>query len=319
MSKSGRSLMVALLSVSLFAANVAEAARLGGGRSTGMQRSTVTRSAPQPARQAQQVAPQQSAQQPAQQPQRSGPGWGGVAAGAVGGAAVGYMAAKAMEPNNQGAGPVANNGAQQPAQQAMAPAPVEQRGGGIPWFWIILLAGLAFFGARWLTRRQQQTANAGPAAGYGNAATFDSQNGGQKVFRVGEGMSAAAPASTLTRLPDGTETAAFLRQVRASFQHIQALNSVEQMEEVRKYLTPGLFEELKAEIGSNREVAEFHDLQADLLDSSREDGRLVASVRFSGRVSESLNAPAAPFAEVWHFVRPTETDPRWVLAGIEQV
>ena len=71
--------------------------------------------------------------------------------------------------------------------------------------------------------------------------------------------------------------------------------------------------------GANREVAEFIDLQADLLDSSRENGQLVASVRFSGRVSESLNAPAVPFAEIWHFVRPGENDPRWVLAGIEQI
>lgn len=303
MSKSGRSLMIALLSVSVFAANVAEAARLGGGRSTGMQRSQVTRSAPPP-RQAQ---PQQAAPQQAQQPQRSGPGWGGVAAGVAAGAATGYLVSQAMKPDGTpvNASPV--------AAQA---APVQQ-GGGIPWGWILLLGGLGFFGARMLIRRNQQTTPAFSSAG--GAQTFDAPQGERKVFRMGEGANVAAVAAFSGRLPDGTESAAFLRQARASFQHIQSLNSAEQIEEVRKYLTPELLESLKAEIGANREVAEFQDLQADLLDASREDGRMVASVRFSGKVSESLNAPAVPFAEVWHFVRLSDSDPRWMLAGIEQI
>ncbi|MDR3410501.1 MAG: Tim44-like domain-containing protein [Formivibrio sp.] len=302
MSKSGRSLMVALLCISVFAANVAEAARLGGGRSFGMQRSQITRSAPV------QPAPSyQQAPQPAQQPQRSGPGWGGVAAGVAAGAATGYLASKMMEPGAASASSVAQTG------------PVGQsQGGGIPWGWILLLGGIALLGARMMTRRASQVIS---PAQYGSAggAAFDPQNGERKVFRMGDGMSAAPVGNVSGRLPDGTETAPFLRQARASFQHIQSLNSPDQMEEVRKYLTPELFEELKAEIGMNRDVAEFHDLQADLLDSSHEQGRLVASVRFSGRVSENLNAPALPFAEVWHFVHPSETDPRWVLAGIEQV
>lgn len=294
--------MIALLSVSMFAAGVAEAARLGGGRSTGMQRSQITRSAP--VRQAQQTPPQQPVQQPAQ-PQRSGPGWGGVAAGVAAGAATGYLVSQAMDSGAVDA-------------SAVAQAPAEQRG-GIPWGWILALGGIAFLGARMMTRNRAQPAGAGMRPVNGMSPT-DRQNADRKVFRLGEGM-AAAPlaASTATRLPDGTETAAFLRQARASFQHIQSLNSPEQVEEVRRYLTPELFEALKAEISSNREVAEFHDLQVELLDGSHEGGRLVASVRFSGRVSEALNAPAVPFEEVWHFVRPSETDPRWVLAGIEQI
>lgn len=294
--------MVALLSVSMFAAGVAEAARLGGGRSAGMQRSQITRSAP--ARQAQQV-PQQPVQQPAQQPQRSGPGWGGVAAGVAAGAATGYLLNEAM-----------NSGT---AASGVAEAAPAQQDSGIPWGWILLLGGVAFIGARMMTRRRAQPAAAGLSTAGAAASGFEPQSQERRVFRMGEGMSAAPVASNTGRLPDGTETAAFLRQARASFQHIQSLNSAEQMEEVRKYLTPELFEALKIEIGANREVAEFQDLSADLLDSSHEGGRLVASVRFSGRVSESLNAPAVPFSEVWHFVRPSESDPRWVLAGIEQL
>jgi predicted lipid-binding transport protein (Tim44 family) len=181
---------------------------------------------------------------------------------------------------------------------------------------ILLLGGLAVVGAMMLLRRRPQPASPYVPAGVpaGMAPQAD-----RKVYRVGEGMSFnTAPASSMTRLPDGTETAAFLRQVRASFMHIQSLNSPEQVEEVRRYLTPELFESLKAEIAANRELAEFPELNVDLLDAVVEGDKTVASVRFTGKVSESLHAPATPFAEIWHFVRPVSGDPRWVLAGIQQ-
>ncbi len=73
----------------------AEAARLGGGRSLGMQRSTVTRSAPAPARQAQPAGQQTAPAQPAAAPQPAGglgkwgPLLGGLAIGGLLGALFG--------------------------------------------------------------------------------------------------------------------------------------------------------------------------------------------------------------------------------------
>ena len=179
MKKSGRSLMVALLAVSLFAANIAEAARLGGGRSSGMRRSTVTRPAPQPA--PQQVQPQTAPQAAPVQGQRSGPGWGGVAAGVAAGAATGYLVSKAMEPGAPAAN--ASSVAMEPAPVAAAP----RQQGGIPWMWILLLIGATILGARWLMRRQQVPAGIGmPQQGFDRP-----QQNTQKVFRMGEGMAAS--------------------------------------------------------------------------------------------------------------------------------
>jgi len=293
MSKTGRSLMIALLSMTFLASGFVEAARIGGGRSAGMKRSQITRSVPP----RQQAVPPQQAPQPAAQPQRSGPGWVGVAAGAAAGAVGGYMLGRAMDGNQ-------------------ASAPVSQsQSSGVPWGMILLLGGLAVVGGMMLSRRRPQPAS--PYVPAGAPVAFDAQQE-RKVFRMGEGA-ATAVSSTMTRLPDGTETAAFLRQVRASFMHIQSLNSLEQVEEVRRYMTPELFDALQAEIAGNRELAEFPELNVDLLDAVIEGPNIVASVRFSGRVSESLHAPAMPFAEIWHFVRPASGDPRWVLAGIQQV
>ncbi|GHD63504.1 transporter [Jeongeupia chitinilytica] len=286
-------LLLGLLTISLFASPIAEAKRIGGGRSTGMQRSTAPKQAPQAPMQQAAPAP---AQTPAQQPARSGVGT--ALAGAAVGAAGGYMLGKAM--NASGA--------------------AESQGSSFPWGWILLLGGLTVAGVMFMRRRAQAAPAAyAPAAAGGPNWQTQPTSQPERVFRLGEGISGnAAPAQAITRLPDGTESAAFLRQARASFLHMQALNSPEQLEELRNYLTPEMFTSLQAEIGSNQDLAEFPELQVELIDAGEDNGQLVASARFYGKVSESLGAPAVPFAEVWHFVKLKPNDPRWVLAGIQQ-
>ncbi|AOY02189.1 hypothetical protein BJP62_03800 [Jeongeupia sp. USM3] len=288
-------LLLGLLTISLFASPLAEAKRLGGSRSTGMQRSTAPKQAPQAPMQQAAPAP---AQTPAQQPARSGVGT--ALAGAAVGAAGGYMLGKALN----------------------ASGSAESESGGFPWGWILLLGGLTAAGVMYMRRRNRAAPSYGPVpAAAGGAANWKAQQPAptDRVFRIGEGMGATAPVQAITRLPDGTESAAFLRQARASFLHMQALNSPEQLEELRNYLTPQMFDTLQAEIGSNQDLAEFPELQVELIDTGDDNGQLVASARFSGKVSESLGAPAVPFAEVWHFVKLKPNDPRWVLAGIQQV
>ncbi|MBM3114677.1 Tim44 domain-containing protein [Jeongeupia naejangsanensis] len=289
-------LLLGLLTISLFASPLAEAKRLGGSRSTGMQRSTAPKQAPQAPMQQAAPAP---AQTPAQQPARSGVGT--ALAGAAVGAAGGYMLGKAMN----------------------ASGTAESQGSSFPWGWILLLGGLTIAGVMFMRRRAQagRTAPAGYAPAAAGGANWQSQPAPQsdRVFRMGDGMGTAPAAQAITRLPDGTESAAFLRQARASFLHMQALNSPEQLEELRNYLTPEMFTSLQAEIGSNQDIAEFPELQAEMVDAGESNGQLVASARFFGKVSESLGAPAVPFSEIWHFVKLKPNDPRWVLAGIQQV
>ncbi|WP_432720891.1 Tim44-like domain-containing protein [Jeongeupia wiesaeckerbachi] len=289
-------LLLGLLTISLFASPLAEAKRLGGGRSAGMQRQSAPQSPAAPAPQKQAApAPMQT---PAQQPARSGVGT--ALAGAAVGAAGGYMLGKAMN----------------------ASGTAESQGSSFPWGWILLLGGLTVAGVMFMRRRAQagRTAPAGYAPAAAGNANWQTEPAAQsdRVFRMGEGMSAAPVTQAITRLPDGTESAAFLRQARASFLHMQALNSPEQLEELRNYLTPEMFASLQAEIGSNQDIAEFPELQVEMVDAGESNGQLVASARFFGKVSESLGAPALPFAEVWHFVKLKPNDPRWVLAGIQQ-
>ncbi|MGL4603883.1 MAG: Tim44 domain-containing protein [Iodobacter sp.] len=298
MSHLSRTIMVTLLTASLFASNMAEAKRVGGGRSSGMQRSQTTRpAAPPPQRN---VAPAQQPGQAAPQPQRSGMGSiiGGVAAGALGG----YLLGNLLNSNH-------------------ASGSSESSGGGFPWGLLLLLGGGGYFAMRMLRRRQQAAASSSPAfAGMNDSPSNQDMPAQDRIFRMGDQAASAAPAASgITRLPDGTETAAFLRQARGSFMHMQTLHSAEQVNEMRKYLTPELFNELSKDITGNEEPAEFPELNAELIDCATEEGRMVSSVRFYGKVSESLHAAPESFQEIWHFVRPISGDPRWLVAGIQQL
>ncbi|QLG88381.1 TIM44-like domain-containing protein [Chitinibacter bivalviorum] len=307
MARFSQTLMVVLMSTTLFASHIAEAKRIGGGRSTGMQR----QAAPAPQRQAQPQQPAPMQPVPAQQ-KRSGMGMmGGVLGGLAAGGLLGYMLGNNASGSAQG-------------------------DGGIPWGTLLLLGALTAGGVMLLRRRNtkpvaQSHAYAGvPAMNPAQAApasqphAFQSAPQGQDLsggFRIGQGAGGtySAPATPITRLPDGTDAAAFLRQARASFLHMQALNSPDQVEEMRRYMTPELFAQLKDEIGGNQDLAEFPELNLQVIEAVDEGGRMVASVEFAGRVSESLNSPAVPFKEIWHFVRPMQGDPRWLLAGIQQI
>ena len=59
-------------------------------------------------------------------------------------------------------------------------------------------------------------------------------------------------------------------------------------------------------------------LNAELLDVSSETDRALASVRFSGQISEEVNAPPEAFSEVWHLSKPVDGSRGWCIAGIQQ-
>ncbi len=327
-----RGLMAGVLMAALMVAPLAEAKRAGGGKSHGMSRSNTSSQSYQQPRQAQAPAPT-----PAQTaPQRSGPGVGGMVAAGVAGAAIGAVAANAMADNGESTNAHTQTDAAA-AEQQQAAAAEEQKQGGIPgWIWLILIAGAAFllfrkFGAK----KKLATANpyapnsSGPSsAPFGQAPSARSNsNDNTNIFgqSVAGGAAPAAPAAGAftqsgTQLPDGSEPAAFLRIARQRFNHIQSMNTASNIEEIRRYLTPDLYQSMYSDIMANQDqdVAEFSNLNAMVADSGNENGQYVVSVRFTGTVSEDLNSLPQPFAEVWHFVKPAGSDQDWLVAGIQQ-
>lgn len=298
MTSRAKTAIMALSLICALAAPFADAARLGKGKSAGMQRATPTQNYQQPSTApAHQPAPAAPAAIPGTPaPQKSGIG-GMLAAGALG-AAAGYMLSSAF------------GGA----------------GGGFPWMAIILggLGGLALLS--FLRNRAAKRQQAPQPMPMQNASRFEPAAAGPNgaIPPIGSGMAPqggsglTSPPSSLQRLPDGTEIPHFLRQAKATFLHLQNLNSAESLEEVRKYLTPDLFTALREDINSNNEAADFPQLDCVVTEAVNEGGRMIASVRFSGTVSENVGAPAVPFSEVWHYIKEDSSSAKWLIAGIQQ-
>lgn len=322
-SVSHRPVAALAMSLLLVVSPLVEAKRVGGGRSSGMSRSATTYNrTPPPSRP---VAPSRpvvagtpTTAAPASSGRSFGPG--ALAAGVAAGAVAGYAMGAGNQPgSNNGY----NNGAY-PADQANqgnwnAQAPVQQRS-NFSWFWLLLLGGIGYMLYRRFKNRQTPalaTAGGVPLT----KSALPTATGSTGVPLTGAPLTGDYGAYTggAQFLSDGTGQAAFLRQARALFTQVQAMNNGRQVNELQRYFTPQLFEQIRQDLAGNTEVAEFEfaNLTANLLDSSQDATQHIASVRFTGTVSEHLNDPMQPFAEVWHFVKPLQGGD-WLVAGIQQ-
>jgi predicted lipid-binding transport protein (Tim44 family) len=336
MKSSTRTAISSLIMATLVLSPLAEARRIGGGSSHGMSRSSSSSSSSNnynssPAR------PYQPTAQPAQQ--KRGPGWGGVAAGVAAGAIgatllshAGSANANTAQPSNQTVQPENGSGAWNPSAQNQATQPQKS---GFPWFWLILLAGVGYFVYRRFAAKKSTlttSSNTPSPFGFGNnTPSSNAQPSGSNTNIFGQpvgggsstpaaGFGAASPfTSNGQTLPDGTEHAAFLRQARATFLHMQTMNSSSNLDELRRYFTPDMFNSVQSDIANNHDTAEFPQLNAQIVDSAQENGQYITSVLYSGTVSEDLNSAPVPFSETWHFVQPIgSTDRKWLVAGIQQ-
>lgn len=285
-------LFVLLLSVG-FTVNNAEAKRLGGGTSSGMNRSgnVMNRQAvpPKPVTPAQNAAPAAPTPVAPAAPARSP--WmgmlGGLALGAGIGALLGHFGMGGL-------------------------------GGGLgSILTMLLVAGAVVFLVRMFMRRNAPVAQQ-PMQYAG--ATYENLAGpapaAPQIATVG-GM----PALTSGNVPAGFDVEGFVRQAKLNFVRLQAANDSGNMEDIRAFTTPEMFAEIQLQFQERGRAAQQTDvvqLDAELLDLSDEATRQIASVRFSGSIRETPNAAPESFDEVWHLARSRDGGQGWVIAGIQQ-
>jgi len=301
-----KKILIMLISTSLVF-NSAFAARIGKGKYSGRQRVTQSRNY--------QTTNQQNMQQSAP-PQQQGRGMGktigAVAAGAAVGAVGGYMLGKSM-----------NSGSESQGANVQASAPVAATDnvtqGNIPWGIIGILAVLLIIGVT-IFRRKPMPSN--DNARFQQAAGMNNQNNNSFTIPKVNSQRTAQNSQTVIipqarLMVDGNETSYFLRQVKGMFLHIQSMNNKDNISEIEKYLTPELFNDIKEDTVNNQSVADFTELQCELVDDAIEDNAYVASVLFSGMVSEEVNSKPETFKETWNFVKPINGE-KWIVAGIQQ-
>jgi predicted lipid-binding transport protein (Tim44 family) len=285
-----------VLGLALVTGDAEAAKRLGGGKSSGMQRESVSaQKAPAAAPAPNQAAAPGAAQA---QPKRS---WMGPLAGLAAG--LGLAALASHFGFGEGLANMMMIGLLVMAVIAVIGFVMRRRAAAQQ----PALAGAG--GMQYAGPGRELPASPGASPGYSAPAAF------------GGGEPATTAATTAGNIPAGFDVESFVRNAKVNFIRLQAANDAGNLDDIREFTTPEMFAEIKMEMadhgaGGQTDVV---TINGEVLDVAEEASRYVVSVRFNGLIREAANAPAEPFDEIWHMVKPRDGSRGWVLAGIQQV
>lgn len=271
----------------------AEAARLGGGRSFGAQRSAPMQRQAQPAAPAQQSTAKPAQPAPAAPAPATGNRWLGPIAGLAAGLGLGWLL---------GQGGFGGMGGMI---------------GSVMMMLLVAFAVMALF--RFFSRRSAGSAPPMQYAGLGSetvAAPPPSQMptaeaGSQPDFR----------SQFQPQIPAGFDAEGFLKQAKLNFVRLQEANDRGNVDALREITTEDMFASLKVDLlerAGQPQQTDVVALTASLLEVVTEGNLHWASVRFSGSIRETPNTAPVDFEEVWHLQKPADGKTGWLLAGIQQ-
>ena len=146
-------------------------------------------------------------------------------------------------------------------------------------------------------------------------------NRGYDVSMPASGV-AAGQASSGGNIPADFDVAGFVRNAKVNFIRLQAANDAGNLNDIRAFTTPEMFAEIKMNFSERGHAAQETDVvavEADVIDVVEEASRYVVSVRFTGQIRDEKNGPVEAFDEVWHLVKPRSGNGGWLLAGIQQL
>ena len=313
--------LVALTVALVFTGADAEAKRMGGGKSVGKQSSNVTQREAAPAA----AKPATPAAAPAAAaPKRP---WGAMLGGLAAGLGLAWLASslgfgegmaqfmtfalaalaimlvvgfvlRYLKSRREGAGqasesPFAFQGAGATPAPAYSPANVGNDASARPWE----SASTAF--------------EASPAAG-GTAAQGGSMIG-----------SALLGAQTWG-VPAGFDSEGFLAACKTNFVTLQGAWDRSDISALREMMTDEMLDQIKTQLAEREShtggVVNKTDvlrLDAQLLGIEETDTVYMASVEFSGMISENVSAGPSPFREVWNMTKPRNGAGGWLVAGVQ--
>jgi len=133
---------------------------------------------------------------------------------------------------------------------------------------------------------------------------------------------ASASAAHAANIPADFDVAGFVRHAKVHFIRLQAANDSGNLDDIREFTTPEMFAEIKMNFAERANASQETDVvsvEADVIDVVEEEARYIVSVRFTGQLREEKSGPVEAFDEVWHLVKPREGNTGWRLAGIQQL
>jgi predicted lipid-binding transport protein (Tim44 family) len=284
----------------------AEARRIGGGKSVGMQRQATP-------------PPSTPNATPAQTPS------------AAPGAAAAAPAAAAASTRSKWMGPIAGLAAGLGLAALASHLGFGEGLANMLMIGLLIMAVLAVVGMVMRKRAAaqagggQRMAYAGNSAGEPRSPGFGSAAPSGSTGAAGGSMIGSAiggaPSSETRPIPADFDVAAFVRNAKVNYMRLQAANDAGNLDDLREFTSPEVFAELQMDIRERNGAAQdtrVLELNADVLEVVEEGNRYIVSVHFSGRVQEDGGDPDT-INEVWHLTKSRQGSGGWVLAGVQQV
>lgn len=269
----------------------AEAKRLGGGKSSGMQRQTTA------ANKAPDAKPGQTATAPTAAPTQPKRSWMGPLAGLAAGLGLAALA------SHFGFG-------QELASMMMI---------GLALMGVLVVVGLIM--RKRAAAQQPQAARIGGMQYAG--AGLDGVPAAAKGYEVSlPGSSIGTKIATTSSVPADFDVAGFERNAKLQFIRLQAANDAANLDDIRGFTTPEMFTEIQLDIAERHGVAQETELvsvEAKVIEVVEEDARYLVSVRFSGMIRDGKGTLPESFEETWHLVKARDGKDGWVLGGIQQI
>ncbi len=196
---------------------------------------------------------------------------------------------------------------------------------------LLIAAAVAVFGFIMRKRAQAQQGGSGGSGGLAYAAAGANRQstpdanalrtplnaGGGSM--IGSSLGGGAPVAS--SIPADFDVAAFERNAKVNFIRLQAANDAGNLDDIRAFTTPEMFAELQMDL-SDRGAATQHtdvvQINAEVLEVEEGPALYVVSVRFTGETRENGAALAESFDEIWHLTKPRHANGGWLLAGIQQ-
>ena len=187
----------------------------------------------------------------------------------------------------------------------------------------LLAVGVVFVVRMLFARRSQSDRPLAYTAGRSGSAppTFEMPpapqwGGGNRV----EPTLASAAEPVRRAFPPGFDAAGFARHAKEQFIRLQAAYDAGDRQALADVMTPGMIDEVLRDLASSeqRGPTKIEKLDAEVLEVETERDQHWASVRFMGTLREG-EGPSIAFDEVWNLTKPADGSSGWLLAGIQQL
>jgi predicted lipid-binding transport protein (Tim44 family) len=297
-------LAIAMLTLAgIAASDLADAKRLGGGRSIGTQRQSIAPSTTSPGVASNPVLPAKpGATTPPAAPAGATPSGTSRWLGPIAGLAAGLGLAALL----------AHFGLSEGFASVLLLALV--LGGGV------LLVRMLF--ARRPTSGTRWHPVAASRGGYTAATDLSRPARGmprkiEPVLVAGEALPASNAAPGLR---SDFDKEAFLRNAKLQFKRLQAAYDTGDRDTLSDVMTKEMAADVERDLEARgpHHATEVVTLNADVLEVGSEADAHWVSVRFTGLLREDGAANATPFDEIWHLTKPIDGSAGWLLAGIQQ-